>query len=120
MDSDPTNTKNHAIDKLLQCANILTIKHVPGKLASHLANTVVIPRIAYLLQVTPLTQTDLNKIDTILRKITKKKMNLPLSTPTSILQDKNFHIKLNSFEFIIDCQNITNLQIAQSYYKRNR
>ena len=55
-------------------------------------------RISYQLQLIPVTDSQIVKFDRLLKKLVKKNMRLPRSTPDIVFYYKPFGIKLNSLK----------------------
>jgi ribonuclease HI len=108
MDGSAKETIKHAIETLHSQITRLNIKFMPSKVAINIINSVVLSKLAYRLQVANVPVTTLRKIDTKLRKLTKKKCSLPLNTPDDFLYDKNYGFSLNSIERILPAQLISN------------
>jgi ribonuclease HI len=88
------NTK----ETFVRTMKMINRKHLPGKIATHLINTVIIPRLQYRLQLIPLNKTLETFIDTKLKRYVKQKYKLPISTANNIIYDKRIGIGLNCFK----------------------
>ena len=98
LDMKHQKTIQHAITALDSTISFIKRKHTPGKICTYLINSVLIPRISYRLQLTPLSKSQLNLINSKLRALTRIKNNLPNQTPNFLLYDTNYDIKLIDFE----------------------
>jgi hypothetical protein len=68
MNSNQKETRNHTIQYLDQTIKHLNHKYTPGPISVYLINSVIIPALAYRLQLTPVTKTYINQINTRLRR----------------------------------------------------
>ena len=73
MNGDYKASLQRAEEGLIQCIRFLERKAVPGQVAIHLINTVIIPKITYQLQLSNTPLAELAKLDTKLRALAKKK-----------------------------------------------
>jgi hypothetical protein len=99
MDGNYSQTFDKAMKSLGYCINKLQWKYTPGKIAVELINTVVIPRIAYQLQLLPIPKTKIEHLEAQIRKIARTKLGGTKSKPTnSILTDSRTGYRVNSVE----------------------
>ena len=108
MDGSSKETIKQAIETLDSQITRLNIKFMPSRVAINIINSVILPKLAFRLQVANIPITTLRKIDAKLRKLTKKKCSLPLNTPNDFLYDKSYGFSLNSIESILPSQLISN------------
>jgi len=108
MDGSSKETIKQAIETLDSQITRLNIKFMPSRVATNIINSVILPKLAFRLQVANIPITTLRKIDAKLRKLTKKKCSLPLNTPNDFLYDKSYGFSLNSIESILPSQLISN------------
>lgn len=118
MDNLHKETRDHTIAKLNIVINMILSKAAPGSLGAFLARTVVTPQLLYRLQHTYCTIDDYNKINVLLRKVTKKKMLLPMSTRNEVLQDKRIKLDVQDFKTAHEKALISNALVFVS--SRNR
>ncbi len=85
MDGHYRSSLDFASTALTTSLSLLKQKFVPGKLAIHLINTVILPKLTYPLQLTPVPGVELARLDTTIRKVAKQKCYLFRNNHTSIL-----------------------------------
>jgi hypothetical protein len=108
MDGSSKETIKHANETLDSQITRLNMKYMPSRVATSIINSVILPKLAFRLQVANVPNTILRKIDAKLRKLTKRKCTLPMSTPNDFLYDKNYGFGLNSIEILQPAQLISN------------
>jgi exonuclease III/ribonuclease HI len=113
-DGNTTQTLKHTMAKIKAAAKQLNAKYTPGPIATYLTNTVIIPRIAYQLQLIPLTKPQLNNFEQLLRGIIKRKHKLPMDTPRNILHDPRLNINLTPLGRVLSQKMITDFTIFMS------
>jgi hypothetical protein len=74
----------------------MNFKMIPSKATANVINTVILSKLAYRLQVTALPNYVIGQINVKARGLIKRKSNLPVSTPTELIYDKNFGIGIKS------------------------
>ena len=111
MDSDPTNTFQHTIKCLNHLNALMYRKSIEGPMAKMIANVKLIPTVAYLLQTTPVSKTQLLQLERTLKKITKIKHRLPMSTPDRIIFNKELGVGLTSITDELCKQTLSNYQV---------
>mgnify|MGYP000560070972 FL=1 len=111
MNSDPTNTLKHAMNRLNFLEMMMNKKSINGLTAKMIINAKIIPTLNYLLQTTPISETFYKQVDTILRRITKSKLGLPRSTPDRFLYDNQQGIGILAFKEEIEKQTVSNYQV---------
>ena len=111
-DGDSHQTIDHAIKQVSNIIKIIQYKHTPGPLVVYLINIVLIPILAYRLQVTPIAPTKLKEINTMFRKITKAKYNFSYASNLSLF-DQELGIGLQDIQSILDQRQITNALLHQ-------
>jgi hypothetical protein len=102
MNGSSIETTKHAIEAFESQITLLNINFMPFKIS------VVLSKLTYRLQVASVPVTTLRKIYAELRKLTKRKCALPMSTPDNLLYDKIYGFGLNSIENILPAQLISN------------
>ncbi len=65
-------TVKDTINKLDAIIKLLETKYSPGSISSRMVSSVILPQLAYRLQVTPINKTMINSIDKKLKKLFKK------------------------------------------------
>ena len=100
-----------AITKLDQAIQCILRCHLPSKITTHLVNTVIIPGIAYQLQLIPITKTHIDTINHTLQKIIKQKYQLPPNTSDHVLYDKQWGIGLINIQQCLEQTCLTNMNI---------
>ena len=118
MDNMHKETREHTIAKLATVTNLILAKSTPGSLGAFLAKTVIQPQILYRLQNTFCTTEDYDKINISLRKLTKKKMMLPMNTRNEVLQDKRIKLGVQDFKIAHEKALISNAMVFVT--SRNR
>ena len=98
LDIKHTKTFEQAFNAMEVAISLIKRKQTPGKICVYLTNAVLLPRLSYRLQFTPLTEYQLNSINSKLRALVRMKYNLPRHTPNFILYDSQYDIKLIDFE----------------------
>jgi len=111
LDGKYKKTIQKTIEDLERQISAIQYKYIPGKIMTHIINTVIIPTIAYRLQYTPTSNTHLKKIDAKLRKLAKRKCKLPKNTKKDVFYDKNYGINLFSIKDTIQNQLITDISV---------
>jgi Reverse transcriptase (RNA-dependent DNA polymerase) len=112
MDGNDHQTIEHAMNQAQGLLSSIKRSYTPGPLASYLINVVLIPILAYRLQVASVKTTKLQKIDKLFRATIRKKYNYSYVS-NSILYDKDFGINLNCFRSVLDQTQITNALLHQ-------
>ena len=93
------------VDKI---TNLLMRKQCPGQVTVYIVNTCLIPKIAYQLQITPVPNHNLNTMDAKIRKLARKKLHLPVDTPSEIMYAREMGIQLISLKDTMTSKYITN------------
>jgi ribonuclease HI len=114
LNGDNKNTLKRTKDYLNSNLLKLRIKHIPGRLTPHLLNTVILPCIAYQLQLLPIPDSFFKSIDSSLRSLVKSKCKLPKNLPTSIILQKDAGISLTSIEHYCKQTAISNLLVQSN------
>lgn len=100
-DGNSQQTIKKAKDTLERAINAINCKYTPGTITPYLINT-VLPQLVYQLQVASISKTDCNQLDSLLRKVTKQRNNLPSCTPNHILYNADLAINLLSIQDTLD------------------
>lgn len=108
MGNNQTKVKEFARSKIENMLDFMQYKFIPGNLSPQIINTVLHPMLTYIYQTVSLTKTEIDEIEVMLRKITKRKMCLPNRTPTDSLYDKELYAKLKSFQTQFESQLLDN------------
>ncbi|KAL2918055.1 hypothetical protein HK105_202469 [Polyrhizophydium stewartii] len=96
-DGSHTQTINHAISEAKKLLGTLCSRHTPGPLGITILNSVVIPRLLYRLQTTPLSSTNYNSIDNLIRSHARHKLSLPTDSHSSLIHDRRLNTALTNF-----------------------
>jgi ribonuclease HI len=110
-DKSHKKTLDNALQALGMATHLIYKKHTPSKITIYLINSIIIPRLLYKLQCTPLTTTEITKIDVKLRKLARHKTGLQNEISNNTLYDKNYGIGLMNFQNQLDCQTINNAML---------
>ena len=73
-----TQTIAHAFNQINNLLQVISFKFTPGFLSVYLINTVLIPILAYRLQVTPIPQKAIKSLNTSFRKLVRKSITLAM------------------------------------------
>ena len=111
LDSEFKQTIENTITKLDQAIKCIPRCHLPSKITTHLVNTVIIPGIAYQLQLIPITKTHIDTINRKMWKIIKQKYRLPPNTSDHVLYDKQWGIGLINIQQCLEQTHLTNMNI---------
>jgi hypothetical protein len=111
-DGDNHQTIEHAIKQISNILKVIQFKFTPGQLVVYLINIVLIPILAYRLQVTPIPPTKLKQINTMFRKITRAEYNFSYASNLT-LYDQELGIGLQNFQSTLDQRQITNALLHQ-------
>ena len=99
-----TFIKNQAKDIVIQFTNAIRQKQITDKQLLYLWNMVVIPTIEYRAQLTALTQNECSKITSIFRRIFKNKLNLSITAPNAIMENRYIYNFRDLYEVLKQSQ----------------
>jgi ribonuclease HI len=111
MDGNYKATIKKTMTELINQIVAIQYKFIPGKIMTHLINTVIIPTIKYRLQYIPISDNQLEKVDKRLRSLTRLKNKLPPTTKNDYIYCNEFGIKLFSIKNIHKNTIITDLTV---------
>jgi hypothetical protein len=83
-------------------------KHTPGQIAIYIINSIIIPKLLYRLQCTPVTPSFIEGIDPKLRRLARSKNDVNNEIKNDVLYDKSFGINLMSLRIQLDKQTMNN------------
>jgi exonuclease III/ribonuclease HI len=89
---------NQTTDEVTHFCHIINNKRITDKQLLYLWNMVVIPRIEYRTQITYLGFEDCNKITSFFRKFFKHKLNLSLTAPNALMENRYIYNFRDIFE----------------------
>jgi hypothetical protein len=108
MDGSAKRTLDHAMTTFQSQLKRMNLKMVPSKTTANIINSVIMAKLAYRLQVTALPNYRIKEINISVRRLIKRKSNLPSSTPNEFLYEKSIGIGIKAFEEIHAAQLIAN------------
>ena len=105
--SDATIVRNRVLQTFNFAMQTIQTKYAPGHICTNILNTVIIPKLQYMLQLCPLNKTFVKKINVALRK--KTSAAHLLQSNINKFYDPSFGIGLFELGSRVDGQEITNL-----------
>ena len=107
LDGNHKATVTHALAQIEGISQRIKMKYTPADITTYLTNSVMIPILAYRLQVSHVSERDCKAIDIRMRELNRRKWRF-MQSNNVLLYDKEFGIGLDNFQTILEQRQVTN------------